>query len=170
MNSNPAFRRAIAAAVVFALVPSGAAFAAPAVDAPAFAGHVVQGAPPSPRTGVVVSLVGVENGDEWSSEPTAADGSFRIDDAPDGAYAVVVRDGDRAYLAAERLDVAETAGRPVTLTVVPGLAPAQSQGGPNQGELPRWAQWVIAGGVIVAGAWLVDQVLSDDDENPASPF
>jgi hypothetical protein len=93
-------------------------------------------------------------------------------DAPSaGRYALVVEAPEGAFLASDGLDLAAGANKPVALALKPSKG---RQGAPPPAEappatppptagLPNWAKWVIAGGIVVGAAIVVDAVTSDDE-------
>lgn len=157
-------RRALAATVAL----TTALFVMPApiwagTDAQ-LAGRVFDSDGITPRSGVTVTLVEEQSQATFSSQPTDDKGIFRIDDAEAGGYRLLAETPEGAFLAGDRLELQEGANKPLSLT----LAPAQTTpGGAKQG-LPTWAQWTIAGGIIVTGLLLILEV-TDDKEEGASP-
>ena len=169
MNRNHGPRRLLSAMVAIALISTVANVAAWSAtpEAPTVLhGRATAADGTTPRPGAVVALSVEADGATWASAPAADDGTFRVEGAPEGTYALVVREGDRVYLAAERFPVRAGVTGPVELAVQPSLAPAQSGGG----GIPTWGQWLIAGGIVIGGAFLVDEVVTDDTEPSASPF
>jgi carboxypeptidase family protein len=122
------------------------------------------------RAGVVVALVDTKAEKIFRSSPTDARGAFRVDAPSAGRYALVVEAPEGAFLASDGLDLAAGANRPVSLALKPGKGrqaappgepPAASP--PPAAGLPTWAKWVIAGGIVVGAAIVVDAVTSDDE-------
>jgi hypothetical protein len=121
------------------------------------------------RSGVVVALVDTSAEKIFRSQPTDARGAFRVDAPAAGRYALVVEAPEGAFLASDGLVLAPGQNRPVSLALKkgkqtepapanpPATAPAPSAG------LPNWAKWVIAGGIVVGAAIVVDAVTSDDE-------
>jgi hypothetical protein len=126
-----------------------------------------------PRAGVVVTLVEPASEQAYRSSPTDARGAFKIDAAPAGSYALVVEAPEGAFLAASNLVLAPGMNRPVSLALKQAAegepAPAGAAEPPPEEkkkksvELPLWAKWVIAGGVIVGAAIVIDSVTSNDE-------
>jgi hypothetical protein len=123
----------------------------------------------------------------FRSAPTDARGAFTIDTAPAGSYALVVEAPEGAFLAADNVQLAPGINRPLSLALKPGKqdqppapaptpapspapAPTDTTTPPaaKKSTVPTWAKWVIAGGIIVGGAIIIDAVTSDSDE--ASEF
>ena len=111
----------------------------------------------------------------YRSQPTDARGAFRVDAPAAGRYALLVEAPEGAFLASDGLDLAAGTNRAVALALKPGKQgqgepPAAGSTPPAQPPpgLPTWAKWVIAGGIVVGAAIVVDAVASDDDE--ASEF
>lgn len=168
MKRNHGLHRLLAATLAIAMTTTfaGVATFAGTEGTTVVHGRVTAEDGTTPRPGAIVALAVDAGGSTWASAPTADDGTFRVEGAPEGTYALVVREGERVYLAAERFPVRAGVTGPLELSVQPSLAPAQSGGG----KLPTWGQWLIAGGIVVGGAFLVDEVVTDDTEPPASPF
>ena len=131
-------------------------------------GRVLQADGVTPRTGVVVTLFDVERRVEFPSDPTNAEGVFKIDTAPPGSYTVLARTAEGVFLAADGFVLVPGENRPLALTlqVAPGEAP---RGLAAQGAgLPVWAKGIIIG-VIGVGALLVIDEVTEDTEPCASP-
>jgi hypothetical protein len=130
-----------------------------------------------PRAGVTVTLVDTAAERTYDSAPTDARGSFSISAAPAGNYALVVQAPEGAFLASNNLQLAPGVNRPVSLALKPGKqggappaepaptepapaepAPAPATPPPQKNAVPTWAKWVIAGGIIVGAAIVVDAV------------
>jgi hypothetical protein len=111
----------------------------------------------------------------YKSSPTDAKGAFSIATAPAGSYALVVEAPEGAFLAASNLQLAPGVNKPLSLALKPGkqaepppTTPAPATPPPaaaKKGSVPTWAKWVIAGGIVVGAAIVVDAVTS----NEASP-
>src|SRR5262245_36982191 len=117
------------------------------------------------RAGVVVALVDTKAEKVFRSEPTDARGAFRVDAPAAGRYALLVEAPEGAFLASDGLELAAGLNKPVALALKPGkggrqetppAAPAPTP--PPAGGLPSWAKWVIAGGIVVGAAIVVDAV------------
>lgn len=163
-------RRPIAIAVIFAMVTltTPGVFASGASST--LTGRVMAQNGADPRAGVVVTLVAPASEQAYRSAPTDARGAFKIDSAPAGSYALVVEAPEGAFLASNNLQLAPGMNRPVSLALKaqgePAPAPAGTTETPEQkkkGELPTWAKWVIAGGVIVGAAIVIDSVTKNDE-------
>lgn len=169
------YRRFTATTVIFAVIAFVVVSPTWADTNAVFTGKVLESDPPTPMSGVVITLVDPSSEKSFSSEETDADGLFRVDSAPAGSYRVVAETPQGAYLAGDAVDITPGENRPVLLTLngaapnyqsTAGAGGQQSQGG----GLPTWAKWVIVGGIVVIGAAAVASVTSDDDEEtPASP-
>ncbi len=168
-------RRPTAVALIFGfatLMLSGAASAAPPST---LTGRVVDETGVEPRAGVVVTLVEPASEKAYRSSSTDARGAFKIDAAPAGRYALLVEAPEGAFLASSNLQLAPGVNRPVSLALKPGrqetppsgapASPPQSE--PKKAGIPTWAKWVIAGGIIVGAAIVVDAVTKN---NEASHF
>jgi hypothetical protein len=169
--SSPALRRVTAFALAFVLVALTSSGAILAGSPSTLTGRVMAQNGADPREGVVVTLIEPVSENAFRSSPTNAHGAFTIDTAPAGDYALVVEAPEGAFLAASNLQLAPGVNRPLSLALKPGKqaqppaeAPPQA---PNEnqkkkGAIPTWAKWVIAGGIIVGGAIVIDAVTSDD--------
>jgi hypothetical protein len=131
------------------------------------------------RAGVVVALVDTSAEKIFRSQPTDARGAFRVDAPAAGRYALVVEAPEGAFLASDGLDLAAGSNPPIALALKPGRqgqgepepapaptpapAPAPAATPAPTGGLPNWAKWVIAGGIVVGAAIVVDAVTSDDE-------
>jgi hypothetical protein len=172
-------RRAVALttiAITVAALPATTVWSSDAMlhdaDGARFEGRVFRSDGVSPRPEVVVALYDEESGDVFRSGPTDESGGFRIAGAPPGTYALVTEASEGAFLAGENVELAAGANRPVSLTLtdnppVRNLAPGQTSGqksGPS-----TLVKWIIAGGIIVAGLFVINE-LTDDGESNASDF
>jgi hypothetical protein len=154
------------------LTSSGALLAA---SPSSLSGRVLTQNGADPRSGVVVTLIEPATERSYESSPTDAQGAFSIDAAPAGSYALVVLTPEGAFLVASNVQLAPGVNRPLSLALKPGkqdqpgagaTPPSSSQKKP--GDLPTWAKWVIAGGIVVGGAIIIDAVASGSNE--ASSF
>ena len=180
--SSPALRRSTAVALVYGLVTLASGGAPLAGSPSSLSGRVLTQNGADPRPGVVVTLVEPVTEKAYESSPTDARGSFTIDAAPAGSYALVVVAPEGAFLAASNVELAPGVNRPLSLALKPGKqdqpaptpapAPAPAAATPPQAPakktIPTWAKWVIAGGIIVGAAIVIDAVTSDSNE--ASEF
>lgn len=176
--SSTVLRRATAVALVFGLVTLTSSGAALAGSASTLSGRVLTQNGADPRPGVVVALIEPSSEQAYKSFPTDAQGAFTINTAPAGSYAIAVLAPEGAFLAASNVQLAPGVNRPLSLALKPGkqdqpaTPPATPAATPppagQKGQLPTWAKWVIAGGIIVGGAIIVDAVTSDSNE--ASSF
>ena len=165
-------RRSTAAALVFGLVTLTSSGVLLAASPSTLTGRVLTQNGSDPRPGVIVTLVEAASERAYRSSPTDARGAFTIDAAPAGNYALLVEAPEGAFLAASNLQLAPGVNRPVSLALKPG-----KQGEPpagttppsdkKKGDVPTWAKWVIAGGIVVGAAIVVDAVTKG---NEASPF
>ena len=136
-------------------------------------GRVLAANGADPRSGVTVTLVDTASEQAYRSSPTDARGAFAIASAPAGSYALVVEAQEGAFLASNNLQLAPGVNRPVSLALKPGKqgdtpAPASPPAPGKKAGLPTWAKWVIAGGIVVGAAIVVDAVTSNPSE--ASSF
>lgn len=164
-------RKSIAIALVAATVTAGA-FAPALAGNAVFSGRVLDSDGITPRSGVVVTLLENENPDRvYRSAPTGDEGSFRIDSAPAGSYALIADTEQGAFLADGALRLQEGANNPLALTLNADARPNFQTGasGSGGGGLAAWAKWTIAGVIGVAAILLVIEA-TDDNEPNASDF
>jgi len=170
--SSRTLRRLTAVALVFGLVMLTSSGALLAASPSTLTGRVLAQNGADPRPDVVVTLVEPASERAYRSSPTDANGAFTIDAAPAGSYALVVEAKEGAFLAASNLQLAPGVNRPVSLALKPGKqgeAPAGSTPPADKKKdgVPTWAKWVIAGGIVVGAAIVVDAVTSDPNEASA---
>ena len=171
------FAAVLALAVVLATSPSSHAAGATLL------GRVTNGPEASPRAGVVVALYDPTTQATFRSEPTDARGAFRIGSAAAGTYRVVVESTEGAYLAGNAVALKAGDNPPLAVALRPNAQeppsptppaptppePAPTTPPPSAGsQQAPWVKWVIAGGIILGGALVVDAVT--DDEEEASAF
>jgi hypothetical protein len=164
-------RRSTAAGLIFGLTltSSGVLLAG---SPSTLSGRVLTQNGADPRPGVVVTLVEPASERAFRSSPTDARGAFTIDAAPAGDYALFVEAPEGAFLASNHLLLAPGVNRPVSLALKPGKegeTPTGTTPPPEKKKsgVPTWAKWVIAGGIIVGGAIVVDAVTNDKEASPA---
>ena len=172
-------RRSTAVATIAGLVTITSSGLVQAAPPSTLTGRVVTHGGADPRAGVVVTLVEPASEKAYRSSPTDARGAFTIDAAPAGDYALVVEAQEGAFLASSHVQLAPGVNRPVSLALKPGkqgepppaTPPATPPApAPKKSETPTWAKWVIAGGVIVGAAIVVNAVTQDDNEASPSSF
>jgi len=167
--SSSTLRRSTAVALVFGLVTLTSSGVLVAGSPSTLTGRVLKQNGADPRPGVVVTLVEPASELAYRSSPTDARGAFTIDSAPAGSYALLVEAPEGAFLAASNLQLAPGVNRPVSLALKPGKQgepPAGSTpppSGKKKGDVPTWAKWVIAGGIVVGAAIVIDAVTSNDE-------
>lgn len=188
MSSRP-FQRAVAVALAVATSLFTGNLHLLAGSGTLLSGRVLAG-PEQPRAGVVVALYDTRTEDTFRSSPTDARGTFHIDAAPAGTYALLVETGEGAFLASDHIRLDAGSARAVSLSLQPGadpVPPAGEQPKPaeptpdtpkaspapasakqqKQQKLAPWAKWVIVGGVVVGGALVINALTQEDS---ASPF
>lgn len=168
--SAHALRPSLATALIAGLVvlsSPGALFAAPGST---LTGRVLAGDPQGARPGVVVALVDTDSQAVYRSAPTDDRGAFRVEAPRAGTYAVLVEAPEGAFVASSGVALAPGLNRPVSLALEPGRAgePPATTSRRSKGGVPTWAKWVIAGGLVVGAAIVVDAVTKSDKE--ASTF
>jgi hypothetical protein len=165
---SPSLRRFVAAALAVTVTVLVTPVPVLSADPAVFRGKVLGADGVTPLSGVIVRLADNRSAAVYDSGPTGEDGIFRIETAPAGDYALLAKNDDVAYVAADSLTVTEGDNQPVSLTLTPGppLAPAQT----TQKELPLWGKILIGGVIAVAAIFIVNEIVSDDSELPASPF
>lgn len=139
----------------------------PAAEPAHFSGKVYATDGATSLAGIVIALHDPETDRSYRSNPTTADGTFRVDAVPAGRYAVIAESSDGAFLAAEQVSIEAGSNRPLALTLNGSVPHAQVTSG--KGGLPTFHKWLIAGGIAVAGLFVIDEVTTDEDE-AASPF
>jgi hypothetical protein len=175
---SPALRHATAVALALGLLTMSSSGAVLAGSSSTLTGRVVTQNGSDPRAGVVVTLIEPVSERAFRSSPTDERGAFTIDAAPAGSYALVVEAPEGAFLAASNLQLAPGLNSPLSLALKPGKqgeppaaapAPAQDSNQKKKGALPTWSKWVIAGGIIVGAAIIIDAVTSSDDASVYAP-
>lgn len=170
-------RRFLALAVTAGLLAGGVP--ATLVAAPAtgeLSGRVVGEDGVTPRPGVVVHLYDSGSGSDFASSPTRRDGVFTIAAAPAGTYELLVEAEGGAFLAGSPLELAPGQNSPVALQLRAGAetldqTPAGSSGVPPGRALSPLVKWIIVGTIVVAAAFVINEVTEDEDEEPlASGF
>jgi len=160
-------RRSTAVALVFGLVTLTSSGVLLASSPSTLTGRVLTHNGADPRPGVIVTLVEPASERAYRSSPTDARGAFTIDAAPAGDYALFVEAPEGAFLASNHLQLAPGVNRPVSLALKPGKkgeAPAGTTAPParKKGDVPTWAKWVIAGGIVVGAAIVIDAVTKSE--------
>ncbi len=165
-------RRSTAATVVFGLVSMTSSSFLLAGSPSSLSGRVLAQNGADPRAGVVVALVEPATERAFRSSPTDAKGAFTIDTAPAGNYAVVIEAPEGAFMASNHVQLAPGVNRPVSLALKPGkpAGATPAAGGSTGGGIPTWTKWVIAGGVIIGGAIVVNGVTQTSSGSEASSF
>jgi hypothetical protein len=171
--STSTLRRHTACLLVFGLAFLASSGPILAVSPSTLTGRVLAANGADPRPGVTVALVDPASEQTFKSSPTDARGAFAIASAPAGSYALVVEAQEGAFLAASNIQLAPGVNRPVSLALKPGKqgdapAPTPAPDAGKKSGVPTWAKWVIAGGIVVGAAIIVDAVTSNPSE--ASSF
>jgi hypothetical protein len=175
--SCPAIRSVTAIVSILGLVLASSSGVLAATSPTSLTGRVTTDAA-EPRAGVVVTLVEPASEKAYRSAPTDARGAFTIDAAPAGSYALVVEAPEGAFLASNNVQLAPGVNRPISLALKPAKggkqetpppAPADAPPAPPPASKgpPTWAKWVIAGGIIVGAAVVINAVTKDDEASPA---
>jgi hypothetical protein len=169
-------RRSTAAALAFGLITLTSSGALMADSSSTLTGRVLAQNGADPRSGVVVALIEPVSEREFRSSPTDARGAFTIDSAPAGSYALVIEAPEGAFLAASNLQLAPGMNSPLALALKPGKqaqppasTPPQDSNQKKKGALPTWSKWVIAGGIVVGAAIIIDAVTSSDNASTFAP-
>ena len=178
--STPKLRRCTAIALAAGLVFMSSSATLLAATPSTLSGRVLGANGADPRAGVTVTLVDTAAERTYDSAPTDARGTFSISAAPAGSYALVVQAPEGAFLASNNLQLAPGVNRPVSLALKPGKqaqptdppptepkpadpVPAPATPPPQKKTVPTWAKWVIAGGIVVGAAIVVDAVAGDSE-------
>lgn len=169
--------RSLAAVLVLAVLAATSPSAVRASDATLF-GRVTDAPGATPRAGVVVALYDPSTQATFRSEPTDARGAFRIGSASAGTYQVVVESKEGAYLAGNAVALKGGENPPLSVALRPNAQEPPTPPAPTPTPAPAppaaaskqapWVKWVIAGGIILGGALVVNAVT--DDEQEASGF
>jgi hypothetical protein len=175
----PALRRNTAVALALGLITISSSGAVLAGSPSTLTGRVVAQNGADPRAGVVVTLIEPVSERAFRSSPTDERGAFTIDAAPAGSYALVVEAPEGAFLASSNLQLAPGLNTPLSLALKPGkqgqppaetpAPPAENQNQKKKGALPTWAKWVIAGGIVVGAAIIIDAVTGGNDASVYAP-
>jgi len=137
-----------------------------AAEGAVLSGRVLNADGVTPRSGVVVLLVDLQERLEYRSSSTSGEGAFKAT-APAGDYALLVETEAGAFLASDRLTLLPDGNRPLALTLqetsgeqitAPGWAQQSS-------DMPLWAKISIAGVIAVAALVIIDEVTSDSERN-----
>jgi len=173
LSSRSSLRRQTAIILAAALVFVSSSFTLFAASPSTLTGRVLGANGADPRPGVTVTLVDTSTEQLFASAPTDERGAFSIASAPSGSYALVVQAPEGAFLASSNLQLAPGVNRPISLALKPGkqgdAPPATTPPTTSKKSgVPTWAKWVIAGGIVVGAAIIVDALTSNPSE--ASSF
>lgn len=167
--TSKTFRRRLAAILVVTTACLYMNLPALAADAAVLQGRVVASDGLTPVTGAVVTLVDVSGERTFSSPPSGETGTFRLDSAPAGTYALVIEAAEGAYLAASEVALQEGPNPPVALAIKAGEESGSGQIPPPPSPQEKvWKKWVFIGLVGISAAATVKFV--SDDEDKGSPF
>jgi len=165
-------RRALAVSLLLGLFLATSSGPLLASSGATLTGRVLAAGGTDSRPGVVVALVDTAGEKIYRSNLTDDRGTFSVSAPAAGSYALVVEAPEGAFLASDGLLLSPGLNRPVSLALKPGKEGGTPQGqqpapppppAPKKG-LPTWAKWVIAGGIIVGGAIIVDAVTKNEKE------
>jgi hypothetical protein len=162
------FRRRLAAMLVFTTACLCLNLPALAADTAMLQGRVVAADGVTPVSEAIVTLVDVSGERTFSSSPTGEAGTFRLDSAPAGSYALVVDSRDGAYLAASEVALQAGENPPVALAIKAGDSGSGQIPPPPSPTAKVWKKWVFIGLVGMSAAATVKFV--GDDEDKGSPF
>ena len=103
-----------------------------------------------------------------SSEPTTStDGTFLIDGAPAGSYALLVETGEGAFLSSDPLELQPGVNKPLALNLNSG---AQQTGIGSAKPMKPWKKWSIIGVLSATALYIGSRVTdSDSSERVATP-
>jgi len=156
-------RKLLRYAVVLSLVVAMPAVMNPAwsaTSAPAtLMGRVLGEDARTPVVGAVVKIQAGDDGDVLSSEPTGADGTFRLRELPPGEYDVVVETAEGAYKVHDNLSLEADTTRLVQVSIRKDATAAASasggggsaSGGGGGGGARAAAPWIGFAAIIVVG-------------------
>ncbi len=166
MNRPRLWERSLAALAVLALQ---APTSAPRADAASAALHgVIRGADRAPLAGARLLAAPPSGPEVRRSEPTAADGGFRLEQLAPGPYRLAVEVERGLYLVRAPLDVVAGVDRPLEIAVGPATS---GDADPASGGLADLWNDPLTAGALVLGVALVVGVLvknATDDESSAS--
>lgn len=126
-----------------------------------------------PLADAVVHIADRDTGEIYSSEPSAADGSFRVAKLPYGKYEVGVESNGGLFIVSVPLNVGKASTDNVQL-VVTGSAEAVALVGAGRkaGTAGVWSNPLTAALIVVGAAIVVGAIISatdDDDEQEVTP-
>jgi hypothetical protein len=131
-----------------------------------FSGRVFHADGVTPRSGAVIVLFDDEADLEYRSQATDKEGAFTIDTAPPGNYALIVETAEGAYLASDALELTVGTNKPLSLALKSaGARPVAGGSG-----MSNAAKGGIAAAIFVGAALIINDLTSDDDEQPATAF
>ena len=168
-------RRVLAATVCGTMLAAIAPPPAAAREAAQFQGRVLSMDGVTPLGGVIVTLVQEQSRSTFPSGPTDSRGAFQIS-APSGTYTLVAATERGAFLASGPVTLREGKNPPLALTLKeeapepaePPQPQPPEQATKEKGALEGWPKWVVVGGIVVGGLYLLDELTKD--EKPASGF
>lgn len=172
-------RRVLAATVCGTMLALIAPPPAAAREAAQFQGRVLSVDGVTPLGGVVVTLLQEQSRSTFPSGPTDSRGTFQIS-APSGTYTLVAATERGAFLASDPVRLREGKNPPLSLTLrqepteppTPPTEPPEpkppEQASGKKGGLVGWTKWVVVGGIVVGGFYLLNELTKD--EKPASGF
>lgn len=158
MVAPPAWKRAVASCLAASLVL--VVFPVLASDAPAgVVGEILAMDGQYPMAGSRVHLADPTGGRQFTSDPTAADGSFRVPDVPAGTYRVGIESEGRLYIVDGPLALAPGETRNVQLALQSKTAPAPA----GVWQDPLYAGLIVAGSAIVLGILINEATTKRND-------
>ena len=168
-------------AIVAIVALQGLALPAEAAGASAsrVAGSILSAPDETPLAGARLHLGDPRSGRVFTSQPSAADGSFALAEVPPATYEVAVESDGGLYVVTTPLEVSAGDARNLQVAVtpvVPGqMAPPppdpdekKNPGGTSVWNNPATAALIVVGSAIVIG-FLIKEGTDDDDEPLASP-
>jgi hypothetical protein len=169
-----------AIAVIVALQGLGVPAGAAGPSGSRVAGSILSTPAETPLAGARLHLGDPRSGRVFTSEPSAADGSFALAEVPPATYEVAVESNGGLYVVSTPVEVTPGATRNLQVAVapvVPGqMAPPpdpdteKNKGGTSVWNNPATAALIVVGSAIVLG-FLIKEATDDDNDNvpAASP-
>jgi hypothetical protein len=142
----------------------------PAGTLASWSGRVFQPDRSAPRAGAVVELVGDEGGQRHRSQPTEADGAFKIEGAPAGRYALHVETPEGVFVSSEPVELQSGANAPMALALAARTLDAKQDHGFGGANVSRRTEYILAGVVTAVALFVYLQVTEDENEPSGSEF
>jgi hypothetical protein len=137
----------------------------------ALSGMVLSSQNQAPLTGVKLHAGDPRTGEIYSSQPTAADGSFVIEGLPAAAYELAVEANGGLYLVDSRVKLSPGQAENVYVAVNFKKAPSPEESQKTSRKMGIWNNQLTAAFIVVASAVLVGELIKQStDESTPSAF